>query len=119
MFLINRIFFWWIKREGEAIEFNQFYSKLKTLQEGSFNEKISIYLSLLDLYDNDVIYKTEMMKGICISAIQDENLTYKNEDIIFQLFETGDFVNIQVCLKRIQSNPQLERVFAVLLQCNT
>ena len=119
IFFINRICFKNFKYFGANTTINEIYLPLKNLQISTFEKKIIIVLNLLDIYDNKLILKNEVIKLFIFTNYQSFDEDFSLDNIINDIFRNNkDFIEISEAYNNIIYNPKLSSVFKYLLQCN-
>ena len=119
IFYINRVCFKCFKYYGAKTTIDKAFEPLKKLQIGEFEEKLKILLNLLDIYDNKIIFKSEMEKYLGISLYQNyvENLSVGN--ILESIFPLeSQFIEFNELYSCIIYKKHLLFIFKNLLQCD-
>ena len=120
LFFINRICFKNFKYFGANTTIDKIYLPLKNLQISTFEKKIIILLNLLDIYDNKLILKNEMIKFFIFTNYQSFSEEFSIDNLIKDIFINNiDFIEFSEVYNNIIYNPKLVSVFKYLLQCNT
>ena len=115
LFYINRIAFLNFKNTGVYTNLQVIYSMLYDLQTSTFEVKLRILLRLLDVYDNGIIFKSEIVKLVCISAVYP---SYISKDIVNIMFKTDDYIKVDNLITLISNDNKLKELFKTILQSN-
>ena len=119
IFFINRICFKNFKYFGAKTTIDRLYLPLKNLQNSTFEKKIIILLNLLDIYDNKLILKNEIIKFFVFNNYQSFSEEFSMENIIKDIFQNNtDYIEFSEAYNNIIYSPKLSSVFRYLLQCN-
>ena len=119
IFLINRICFKNFKYFGAKTTIEKLYLPLKNLQVSTFEKKTIILLNLLDIYDNKLILKNEIIKFFIFTNYQSFSEEFSIDNIIKDIFQNNtDFIEFSEAYNNIIYNPKLSSIFKYLLQCN-
>ena len=119
IFFINRICFKNFKYFGAKTTIDKIYLPLKSLQKSTFEKKIIILLNILDIYDNKLILKNEVIKFFIFTYYQCFSEEFSIENIIKSIFgDNNDYIEFSQAYYNIIYNPKLVSVFKYLLQCN-
>ena len=119
LFFINRICFKNFKYFGAKTTTDRVYLPLKFLEISTFEKKIVILLNLLDIYDNKLILKNEIIKFFVFIGYQSFTEEFSIDNIIQDIFKTNnDYIEFSELYKIIIYTPKLSSIFKYLLQCN-
>ena len=117
LFLINRVCFKIFKFFGAKAQPSQLYKTLKSLQTSTFEERLKILLNILDIFDNQLILKSEIEKFLIFFSYQtyDDYLSINN---ILASIYAGDiqFVQLPNLYTSILKDKNLNKIFKYLLQ---
>lgn len=118
IYYINRICFKCFKYYGAKTTIDKVFDPLKKLEIGEFEEKLKILLNMLDLYDNKIVFKSEMEKFLAVSMYQNYSEDLSAEKIIEELFpEDAKFQEYSALYSCIMYKKSILAVFKHLLQC--
>ena len=121
LFFINRICFKVFKFFGAKTTIDRIYLPLKNLMISTFEKKVIILLNLLDIYDNKIILKNEIIKFFVFMNYQSFSDEYSIDNIIEAIFrenEEKNCIEFSNLYENILYNPLLSSVFKYLLQDN-
>ena len=119
IFFINRVCFKNFKYFGADTTIDKIYLPLKNLQVSTFEKKIIILLNILDIYDNKLILKNEVIKLFVFTNYQSFDEDFSLDNIINDIFRNNkEFIELSEAYNNIVYNPKLSSVFKYLLQCN-
>ena len=116
LFFINRICFKNFKYFGAKTTIDKIYLPLKDLQTSTLEKKIILLLNLLDIYDNKIILKNEMIKFLVFTNYQYFSLEFSIESIINDIFKDKNIIFFSEAYNNIIYNPKLVSIFKYLLQ---
>ena len=118
IYYINRICFKCFKYYGAKTTIDKVFEPLKKLEIGEFEEKLKILLNMLDLYDNKIVFKSEMEKFLAVSMYQNYLEDLSAEKIIEELFPIdAKFQEYSALYSCIMYKKSILAVFKHLLQC--
>jgi len=118
IYYINRVCFKCFKYYGAKTTIDKVFEPLKKLEIGDFEEKLKILLNMLDLYDNKIVFKTEMEKFLAVSMYQNYSEDLSSEKIIEELFPLdAKFQEYSTLYSYIIYKKSILEVFKHLLQC--
>ena len=116
-YIINRICFKCFKYYGAKTTIDKVFEPLKKLEIGEFEEKLKILLNMLDLYDNKIVFKSEMEKFLAVSMYQNYLEDLSAEKIIEELFPIdAKFQEYSALYSCIMYKKSILAVFKHLLQ---
>ena len=121
LFFINRICFKVFKFFGAKATIDRIYLPLKNLMISTFEKKVIILLNLLDIYDNKIIMKNEIIKFFVFMNYQSFDEEYSIDNIIEAIFrenEEKNCIEFSTLYENIIYNPLLSSIFKYLLQDN-
>ena len=118
IYFINRICFKCFKYYGAKTTIDKVFEPLKKLEVGEFEEKLKILLNMLDLYDNKIVFKSEMEKFLAVSMYQSYIEDLSPQKIIEELFPIdAKFQEYSAVYSCIMYKKSIIAVFKHLLQC--
>ena len=118
IFYVNRICFKNFKYYGAKTTLDKVFIPLQILQTGNFDEKLRIVLNILDIFDNKLIFKSELEKYFAFTLYQNCTSDYSVEKLLDIAFPfDAKFIDFSKLYETIYSNPDLLKVFQCLLQC--
>ena len=119
IFFINRICFKNFKFFGAKTTIDKIYLPLKHLQISTFEKKIRILLNILDIYDNKLILKNEVIKFLVFNNYQSFSEDFSIDILINDIFKNNkNCIEFSEAYNNIIYNPKLTSVFKYILQCN-
>ena len=121
LFFINRICFKVFKFFGAKTTIDRIYLPLKNIMISTFEKKVIILLNILDIYDNKIIQKNEIIKFFVFMNYQSFSDEYSIDNIIEAIFrenEEKNCIEFSNLYENILYNPLLSSVFKYLLQDN-
>ena len=114
LFVINRICFLLFKRLGYNTTIQHLFDHLIKLQDSCFEERVKILLNLIDIYDNKMIFKTEVIKLFEVFYIQP--FTYAKHALYVFFKENNTTISYDDCFTLILKDNKIRKVFGLLLQ---
>ena len=121
LFFINRICFKVFKFFGAKATIDRIYLPLKNLMKSTFEKRVIILLNLLDIYDNKLILKNEIIKFFTFMNYQSFSEDFSIDsimEIIFRENEEQNFIEFSKIYENIIYNEKLASIFKYLLQDN-
>ena len=117
LYLINRVCYKIFKFFGAKAQPSQLYKALKALQTSTFEERLKILLNILDIFDNQLILKSEIEKLLIFFSYQ-TYYDYLSINNILSSIYAGDiqFVQLAKLYESILKDKNLNKIFKYLLQ---
>ena len=118
IFYVNRVCFKNFKYYGAKTTLDKVFIPLQILQTGNFDEKLKIVLNILDIFDNKLIFKSELEKYFAFTLYQSCTSNYSVEKLLDIAFPfDAKFIDFSKLYETIYLNSSLLKVFQCLLQC--
>jgi hypothetical protein len=116
-FIINRVCYKIFKLYGSKAKISQLFFTLKSLQTSTFERRLKILLNILDIYDNNLILKSEFEKFLGFFSYQSYYDYLSINNIIASIYVNNiDYVQLDYLYTLILSEIILKKLFKYLLQ---
>jgi hypothetical protein len=117
IFIINRVCYKIFKFYGSKAKISQLFFTLKSLQTSTFEQRLKILLNILDIYDNNLILKSEFEKFLGFFSYQSYYDYLSINNIIASIYVNNiNYVQLDYLYTLILSEIILKKLFKYLLQ---
>ena len=117
IFIINRVCYKIFKFYGSKAKISQLFFTLKSLQTSTFEQRLKILLNILDIYDNNLILKSEFEKFLGFFSYQSYYDYLSINNIIASIYVNNiDYIQLDYLYTLILSEIILKKLFKYLLQ---
>ena len=117
IFIINRVCYKIFKFYGSKGKISQLFFTLRALQISNFDDRLKILLNILDIYDNNLIIKSELEKLLVFFSYQSYRDYLSINNILSSIYASDiDYVPLDKLYTFILTNITLKKLFEYLLQ---
>lgn len=116
-FYINRICYKIFKFYGAKSNIGMVYSTLKKFQVCNYEEKILTLLNILDIYDNQTIFKSEVEKFFVFITLQNYTEKYSINSLLEYIFPHSNFISLRELYQILIKDEVLSPLMKYILQC--
>ena len=93
------------------------YSTLKKFQVCNYEEKILTLLNILDIYDNQTIFKSEVEKFFVFITLQNYTEKYSINSLLEYIFPHSNFIFLRELYQILIKDEVLSPLMKYILQC--
>ena len=116
-FYINRICYKIFKFYGAKSNIGMLYTTLRKFQISNFEERVLTLLNILDVYDNQTIFKSELEKFFIIVTLQNYNEKYSIPSIMDTIFPHSNFISLIDLYQIFIQDNNIAPLMKYILQC--